>query len=67
VDLIAGEHCRKASGGRYAKCSHRFADHIFAKHGTQCGAAITIARKPRRSRPFELDIATEAVDVHSLA
>ncbi len=49
------------------KRRHRLADDVFAQHRTERRAAVAPARKRRRARALELDVAADAVGVDHLA
>ena len=64
---LAGHDGGERSRGRNAQRRHRLADDVFAQHRTKRGAAIAAARKRRRARSLELDVAADAVGVDHLA
>ena len=64
---FAGQHRGERSRGRDSQHRHRLADDVFAQHRTERRAAVAPARKRRRARPLELDVAADAVGVDHLA
>ena len=64
---LAGHDRGERSRGRNAERGHRLADDVFAQHRTERGAAIAAARKRRRARALELDVAADAVGVDDFA
>ena len=65
--VLACDHGGERSRGRDTERRHRLADDVFAQHRTERGAAVATARKRRRARPLELDVAAHAVGVDDFA
>src|SRR4029078_5988626 len=66
-DLLAGHDHRERARGWNAKRMHRFADEVFAQHGSQRSPSVAIARERRPSRALELDVTPYPVTSHPLS
>src|ERR1700687_637121 len=64
---LAGHDRGQRSCGWNSKCRHRLADDVFAQHRTEGRAAIAPARKRRRPRTLQLNVAADAVGIDHLA
>ena len=64
---FAGDHGGERARGGNAERRHRLADDVFAQYRAERRTAVAAARKRRRARPLELDVAADAVGVDHLA